>query len=115
MWGREAKPDQTGKQTLKYPILRQGAVNIPARGSEAVEQEDNLQQPKDNGDKYAALISSCCSSCCATAIEATCTIQSLDQKRVDEKKRIRSTLASRESVLIDAEKSAILSSAQALE
>jgi hypothetical protein len=41
MWGREAKPDLTGKQTLKYPIWRQGAVNIPARGSEALEQEDN--------------------------------------------------------------------------
>jgi hypothetical protein len=37
MYWREAKPDLTETETLKYPILRQGAVNIPASGAGAVE------------------------------------------------------------------------------
>jgi hypothetical protein len=39
-------------------------------------------------------------------MEATCSIQTSDQKRVDKVKRIRSVLASGESVLTDAERNA---------
>ncbi len=48
-------------------------------------------------------------------MEATCTIQKSDQKRVDKVKRILSALASGESVLTDAKRNAIFSCAQVLE
>jgi hypothetical protein len=48
-------------------------------------------------------------------MEAAHTVQRSDQKRVDEVKRIRSALASGESLLTNAERSIILSCAQTLE
>jgi hypothetical protein len=48
-------------------------------------------------------------------MEAAHTIQRSNQKRIDEVKRIRSVLASGESLLTDAERNVILSCAQVLE
>jgi hypothetical protein len=56
-----------------------------------------------------------CSSHCAAVMEAAHTIQRSNQKRIDEVKRIRSVLASGESLLTDAERNVILSCAQVLE
>jgi hypothetical protein len=50
----QVRSDRKKNTTVKYPILRQGAVNILAREAGAVEQERNLEQPKDNGPKCAS-------------------------------------------------------------
>jgi hypothetical protein len=48
-------------------------------------------------------------------MKATCGIPRSDQKKMDEIKRVRLALASGESLLIDAERSAILVNAEALD
>jgi hypothetical protein len=56
-----------------------------------------------------------CSSHCAAVMKATPVIPRLDQKKVDEIKKVRLALASGKSVLTDAERSAILASVEAMD